>query len=213
VIGLAPFAFGVHPSLLPRHRGADPYYWTLARRDEETGVTAHRLTPEYDDGAILSQVGLSVPEGCNSWQLARALDRPSLSLLREIAGQYARGEEIEAQPQDEEQATMAPAPSDDDCELRWDESVDDVLARIRAGAPEPGAFTGYGDDTIVITRARPARAVPAALEPGDVAVSDEGVVVRTGDGAIVLLEARREGEDRTLRDRAIVEIFPGIVVI
>src|SRR5262249_25830191 len=47
---------GVHPSLLPRHRGPDPYFAAIDQGDEETGVTAHRLDGEYDTGAILGQI-------------------------------------------------------------------------------------------------------------------------------------------------------------
>jgi methionyl-tRNA formyltransferase len=210
VIRLAPNAFGVHPSLLPRHRGADPYYWALANRDAETGVTAHTLTPRYDDGAILAQRKMKIADGFNAWQLARALDRPSLALMRETAGRYSRGEKISGVPQDEERASDAPAPDDEQCEILWDKPVDEVLARIRAAAPEPGAFTGYNDDTVVILRAERARSVPAALEAGEIAQTKEGVVIRAADGAIVVREARREGDERSHRGDAVLELFGGI---
>lgn len=213
VILLARHAFGVHPSLLPRHRGPDPYFWALAKGDLETGVTAHVLTPRYDDGAILAQRRIPIPAEVNSWQLARMLDRPSLALMREVTARYARGEVIPSIPQDEERATEAPVPSDEDCEIVWDWPVDQVLARIRAAAPEPGAFTGFGDDTVVILRARRADAVPAILEPGEIVGTSEGVVIRAGDGAILVLEARREGEERIYRGRAVLELFPGIPLV
>ncbi len=53
-------------------------------------------------------------------------------------------------PQDPAHATEAPAPTDDDCEIRWDQPADEVLALIRAASPEPGAFTAVGDDSVVI---------------------------------------------------------------
>src|SRR5512135_1078472 len=53
-------AIGVHPSLLPRHRGPDPYFWAIDRGDEVTGVTAHLLDETYDTGAILRQVPLRI---------------------------------------------------------------------------------------------------------------------------------------------------------
>jgi methionyl-tRNA formyltransferase len=112
VIRLAPKALGVHPSLLPRHRGPDPYFWALASRDADTGVTAHTLTPRYDDGAILGQRRLKIPDGINSWQLAHALDRPSIALLRETVGRYARGEVVPELAQDDERATDAPSPDE-----------------------------------------------------------------------------------------------------
>jgi methionyl-tRNA formyltransferase len=214
VVRLAPNGFGVHPSILPRYRGADPYFWAIANREAETGVTAHVLTPRYDDGAILAQRKMSVPPGCDSHSLARALDRPSLALMREIAGRYARGEVIRSIPQDDEKATEAPSPGDDDCELLWDWTADEVLARIRAASPEPGAFTGYNEDTVVITRARRARTMPdAPLEPGEIVQTEEGVLIAVADGAIIVTEARREGEERAFRDHAVAELFAGIPAV
>lgn len=213
VIRLAPHAFGVHPSLLPRHRGPDPYFWTLARGDRETGVTAHLITPRYDDGDILAQRRVPVPARGNSWQLAKALDRPSLALMREVTARYARGESVQALPQDDERASDAPAPTDEDCELLWEWTVDQVLARIRASAPDPGAFTGYGDETVVILDAKRAEEVPRAVEPGDIVRTREGVLIRAGDGAIVVLEAKNEGDEKVHRGAAVAELFPGISVV
>lgn len=210
VIRLSPRAFGVHPSILPRHRGPDPYFWSLARRDADTGVTAHVLTPRYDDGAILAQRRVKMPARGNSWQLAKLLDRPSLALMREVSGRYARGEKITPIPQDDERSSDAPAPTDEDCELLWEWTVDEVIARVRAAAPDPGAFTGYGDETVVILDAKRAESAPKAIEPGEIVRSREGVIIRAADGAIVVLEAKLEGDDTVKRGSAVAELFPGI---
>ncbi len=209
VIELAPFAFNVHPSLLPRHRGADPYFWAIASGDRETGVTAHVLTERYDEGPILAQRTLAIPPDANAWRLARLLDRPSLALMREIARRAARGEEIARTPQDETRATLAPEPSDQDCELRWSWPVDTILARIRAAAPWPGAFTAYADETLVITRASAAPR-PRGLAIAQAARDGEGVIIAAADGAVRVLEARREVEDTLLRGRDVVALFPGL---
>ncbi len=99
----------VHPSLLPRHRGPDPYFWTLALGDAETGVTAHWISADYDQGEVLAQRRMPVPEGVNAWQLARSLDRPSLEALRDVVRAIERGE-ARGVAQDETSATQAPRP-------------------------------------------------------------------------------------------------------
>ncbi len=125
VLALAPHGgLNVHPSLLPRHRGADPYFWTILEGDAETGVTAHWMTPQYDEGDILAQRRIPVPEDVSAGQLARALDRPTLQMLCEVVRAIERGE-VEAHPQNHTFASAAPRPSDDDCELVWDAPVDD----------------------------------------------------------------------------------------
>jgi methionyl-tRNA formyltransferase len=210
VLKLSPDRFGVHPSLLPRHRGPDPYFWAIARGDRETGVTAHVLSEEYDTGGVLVQRRLPIPEDVNAHGLARMLDRPGLELLVETATRLSKMEVIDPVAQDETQGTEAPFPSNDDCEIQWDQPVRDVLCRIRAAAPEPGAFTGYGDDTIVIARARVFDGDASVLEPGDVALAAAGVVVRAADGAVLVESAVREGDAAPRRGTDVAALFPGI---
>jgi methionyl-tRNA formyltransferase len=212
VLALAPFAFNVHPSLLPRHRGPDPYFWALASQDRETGVTAHVLTARYDEGPILAQRTLPIPGAVDAWRLARLLDRPALSLMREIACRHGRGETLSAEAQDEAKATLAPEPEDDDCELRFSWPAATLLARIRAAAPWPGAFTEYQDRTVVVLRAEAAPR-PDGLEPGQAARVANAVVVAAADGAIRVLAARCEEEDEVCTGEALLALFPGLAAV
>jgi methionyl-tRNA formyltransferase len=194
ILELAPLgALGVHPSLLPRHRGPDPYYWAIASGDDVTGVTAHRLDATYDTGAILGQKRLPIDPTWTAWTLAKKLDRPSLSLLREVVKAHAEGRPPAETPQDAAQATEAPEPTDDDLEIRWSELADRVVRRVRAASPWPGAFTEIAGQTVAITRAEATTDFPRALEPSEAAVVGDAVVVRAQDTAVRLLEGRLEG--------------------
>jgi methionyl-tRNA formyltransferase len=209
VLGLGRLgAIGVHPSLLPRHRGPDPYFWAIDAGDAETGVTAHLLDERYDTGAVLAARALRVDPSWDAWTLAKKLDRPSLALLREVVAAYARGEPPTPQTQDESRATEAPAPTEDMLEIRWSDPAEAIARRIRAAAPWPGAFTEIGGETVVIVRARPTRDFPRALEPGEGAVRADGVgVVRAGDEALELLSGRREADEAELDGAALAELI------
>ena len=185
---------GVHPSLLPRHRGPDPYFAAIDQGDLVTGVTVHRLESEYDTGAILATRELPVDPSWNAWQLARRLDRPSLALLRDTVRRLAAGERVPEHDQDEALATSAPAPSDEDCAIVWSWPVDRVLRRVRALAPSPGAFTEMGGQILTVLEARPTSHFPRALAAGEAAVVDERAVIRAGDGALELLRGEIDGE-------------------
>ena len=141
---------GVHPSLLPRHRGPDPYFAAIDQGDRVTGVTVHRIEAEYDTGAILASRELPIDPSWNAGQLARQLDRPSLALLRDTVRRLAAGESILERAQDEALASFAPTPSDADCALAWSWPVDRVLRRVRALAPSPGAFTEIGGKILTV---------------------------------------------------------------
>lgn len=194
---LAPHgAIGVHPSLLPRHRGPDPTFWAILAGDAETGVTAHFLEDDYDTGAMLGKRTLRIDPDWSAWTLAKKLDRPSLALLREVVGAYARGAPPPGEAQDESLATDAPAPTDDELELRWSEPADAVVRRIRAAAPWPGAFTAIGEEVLTITRGRVTSNVPKALAPGEAFVRKDGVaVVRAADLGVELHGARLDDDD------------------
>lgn len=186
-------AIGAHPSLLPRHRGPNPYFAAIDAGDRETGVTIHRLTEAYDEGAILAvetlPVGLS-----NSWQLARRLDRPSLRQLRRTVARIAAGEHVPEIPQDESQATWAPEPSGDLLRADFQWPTERILRRVRALAPVPGLaleFSGVRFFVLAAERAPDAleALLPGALLPGEGAVvgSPPELLIRTGDGALRVL--------------------------
>lgn len=210
IIALAP-AIGVHPSLLPRHRGPDPFFWAIDSGDETTGVTAHLLDETYDTGAILRQVPLRIDPSWNAWTLAKKLDRPSLALLREVVAAYARGEPPEPVAQDASRATEAPAPSDDLLEIRWDQPAERIARRVRAAAPWPGAFTELGGETVVLTDVRVTRDFPRALEPGEGAVRGGVAVVRAADDALELRAGRREDDEVSLDGSALASLLGGLV--
>jgi len=193
-------AIGVHPSLLPRHRGPDPFFWAIDAGDAVTGVTAHVLDDEYDTGAILARRELAVDPTWNAWTLAKRLDRPSLALLREVVAAYARGAPPAPVVQDDAFATEAPQPDDDELEIRWTWDAARIERRVRAASPWPGAFTEVGGRSMVLSRVRVTTDYPRALAPGEACVRADGIaVVRTADAAVELLAGREEetGDEET----------------
>lgn len=194
VLEIAPRGtLGVHPSLLPRHRGPDPTYWAILSGDVVTGVTAHRLEAEYDTGAILASEELVIDPRWNAFELAKALDRPSLRVLRAVAKQIEAGQAKE-RVQDEALATDAPFPDDDALEIRWSATTEEALRQIRALAPAPGAFTDLCGEIVTVLRASRVPA-PSLLEaPGEAMLVAGLPVVRTADGAVRIDAAEVDGE-------------------
>ncbi|MCC6213959.1 MAG: hypothetical protein IT376_03765 [Polyangiaceae bacterium] len=202
-------AIGVHPSLLPRHRGPDPYFAAIDAGDPLTGVTVHRLEAEYDTGAILGQRTLPVGDR-DAWQLARALDRPSLALLREVVGRLARGERLAETRQPDGHATWAPRPTGDALRVDWRWPTERVLRRVRALAPVPGLALELGGTRFYLTAAAraPASALVRALAPGEAAAEAERrLLLRTGDGALVALAGVTE-DGEPLGQAALAALAP-----
>jgi methionyl-tRNA formyltransferase len=184
-------AFGVHPSLLPRHRGPDPTYWTILHGDKRSGVTAHMLEADYDTGGILAQTSLDVGPNWNAWTLAKKLDRPSLRLLAQVARER---EHLTPLPQDPAKVTEAPTPSDDDLELDLSMPAAQVLRHVRAAAPYPGAFFFFEDAPFAILDASllSQESTPKALVRGECALLDGRLLLQCDDGALHLKRIRDE---------------------
>ncbi len=205
ILRLAP-SVGMHPSLLPRHRGPDPCFWAIDAGDPVTGVTAHRLGVDYDTGEILASCELRIDPTWNGWRLARALDRPSLVLLRDVVSAHAEGRPPRSVPQDDRFATSAPEPSDEELAIAWSSPAARIDRRVRAAAPWPGAWTEIADRIVTLVRVGVTRDFPRALEPGEAAVRSDGVaVVRAADDALALLEGRGE-DDSPLGSRELADL-------
>ena len=185
---------GVHPSLLPRHRGPDPVSHAILAGDAETGVTCHRIAAEYGTGAILAQRRHPIPARIDTWRLGKAPDRPSLALLREVCALFGAGRPPEERGQDESLATEAPLPEDADLALRWDAPADEVLRRVRAYAPSPGVFTEIAGQAVTLLEAELVERSSGLLDrPGEACFVGGKLLVRARDREVSLLRAEIDG--------------------
>jgi methionyl-tRNA formyltransferase len=196
----------IHPSLLPRHRGASPIPAAILAGDRETGVTIILMDPGMDTGPILAQRSLHINDSDTTGALTEKLARVAADLLAETVPRWLRSE-IDPQPQDHSLATKAPLLKKEHGAIDWAIPAVDIWRRVRAYNPWPGAYTTVEGRLLHIWEAWPlpgGRAVPgtvvalsdeqrAGLPPG----ADEGAfAVQTGDGLLAVLSAQREGRRR-----------------
>jgi methionyl-tRNA formyltransferase len=149
----------VHPSLLPRWRGAAPVERTIMAGDTETGVTIHRTVKELDAGPIAAQRSFPIGEQDD----AGSVYEKSASLAVELLDAVLP--EPEFTPQDDEGVTYAEKITAADRELDWSASPDELLNRIRALSPHIGARAELHGRPVTIWKARIAG---ARLEPLEV---------------------------------------------
>jgi methionyl-tRNA formyltransferase len=102
-------AINLHPSLLPRHRGPDPLFWTYVRDDAETGVTVHWMDRRADAGDIIVQQPLPLARGRAVGSTYEELTRRGTALLAQTVEAIASGSAARAS-QDEREATSEPRP-------------------------------------------------------------------------------------------------------
>jgi methionyl-tRNA formyltransferase len=100
-------AVNLHPSLLPRHRGPLPLFWTYHGDDRIAGVTVHDLTERFDAGDIIMQHGFPLPRGYPVNRLDHDVAVSGAELLDAAVEALASGNARRIR-QDERAATSAP---------------------------------------------------------------------------------------------------------
>ena len=111
-------AINIHPSLLPRHRGASPVAAAILAGDEETGVTVMLMSLALDEGPILAQRRVPVAPEDTTGTLTERLAVIGSDLLMETLPHFASGT-IQPQPQDPSGATYAPMVHKEDALIDW----------------------------------------------------------------------------------------------
>ena len=129
----------VHPSLLPRWRGAAPVHAALLAGDKETGVAIMRLVEEMDAGPIYAIENLAIEDIDDRLSLENKLAVIGGELLLDVLDIVSEGLD---QPQEQEHsaATFTPKMQDADAQIQWNQSAIKCLNRVRAFAPDPGAW-------------------------------------------------------------------------
>ncbi len=139
----------VHPSLLPRWRGAAPVERAIMAGDEETGVTIHRTTPELDAGPIAAQRSFLIGVEDDAGVVYERAGELAAELLEEVLEGSP-----EFRPQPEEGATYADRLIPEDRLLDWDRPPTELLNQIRALSPHIGARGEVDGATLTVWRAR-----------------------------------------------------------
>ena len=193
LLSLPPLGcLNVHASLLPRYRGAAPIQRAIMNGDEETGVTIMRLDEGWDTGPLLTQGRVRIGPHEDAGSLHDRLASVGARLLVETVARLAAGEIVPV-PQDDAAATRAPKIRPEEERLDWTRPTTALYNLVRALAPGPLAETSHGSKRLQIRETRPAE--PAGdSPPGTVqAVNGGGILVRTGDGALLLTRVKPAG--------------------
>ena len=180
----------VHPSLLPRHRGAAPVAGTILAGDAEGGVTLMVMTPELDAGPIVARWPVPLTGRETTPELEDRLADLAADVVPAELERWAAGD-IAPEPQDTRMATHIHPFTRADGWIDWRRPAIEIDCQVRALQPWPGAWTTVDGRRLHVRRAT---AVPGvddvpigALLPGDVPC------VACGVGALALEIVQPEG--------------------
>jgi methionyl-tRNA formyltransferase len=183
----------VHASLLPAYRGASPIHAALLDGAGETGVTIMLMDVGLDTGPILAQARVPITEDATTGSLTATLAELGGSLLVETALHWVRGEIVPA-PQDDATATMTRLIKKEDGNVRWELPAGRIARMERAFQPWPGVFTFIAGTRVLLHGLRAAPSSEEAVSAGTLlAVGNEGLRVRAGDGDVLVESIQPEG--------------------
>ena len=183
----------VHPSLLPKYRGAAPIRWTLLNGETKTGVSTFFIGGKVDAGSILKQVETEIlPEEIYTElhdrlaQIGAGLALDSLKMVE--SGSFT------TKIQDETHATPAPKINKELTLIDWDNPAESIYNKVRAFADKPGAFTFLNGKRMKILKCRPDRSGNIPPFMGECEKNTLSAGCR--DGSIEILELQMEGKKK-----------------
>lgn len=193
LLGRPHGALNLHPSRLPRHRGATPIPATILAGDHDTGVTLIRMDDGIDTGPIVASERVSVPEGVDAPALEAVLADVAGELLAAALDPWLAGA-ITPVAQPDAGATMTRPLRRSDGRLDPAAPARLLERAIRAYRPWPGTSleleAPFG--RLVILAGHVADADPAD-QPGAIVAADRGIALGTSDGRLVLDEVQPAG--------------------
>lgn len=145
-------AFNLHPSLLPKYRGATPIPSAILAGEKETGVSLIKMVPEIDKGPVLAQVKVDILTDDTAVDLEKRLSVASLKLLYEVLPKTIENK-LKELSQDETQATYTHKFKKEDGEIDWKKSPIEIDRQIRAFYPWPGTYTFLDNKRLIILAA------------------------------------------------------------
>jgi methionyl-tRNA formyltransferase len=185
VLAIAPI-LNVHPSLLPRWRGAAPIQAALLAGETTTGVSIIQLVKAMDAGPILLQELMPIEPVDDYVSLEPRLAHLGADLLVR-----AFATSPPPRPQDDAQATYCRRIEREDARIDWSQPAQIIWHQVRAYRGWPQAFTSFDGRVLKVLRARP---VEISAEPGTLVLVDGSPVVATAHGGLRLDEVVPAGK-------------------
>lgn len=201
---LSCFRYGginIHPSLLPRWRGASPVPFAIFYGDRKTGVCIQTISEKMDCGDILASSEYNLTDTESAGTVLENLTDKSLKLLKEVLNNFPKALK-NAKPQNEENATYCKKLKRE--KINWDKSAIEILRTILALNPKPKAFSYVSGEQITFSQVsvieKKSVEYKSLIEKkhknGKILKADKqyGILVQTEEGILAIQRLQRQGK-------------------
>ncbi len=189
----------IHPSLLPKYRGATPIQTTIIDGVKTSGTTIIKMNEKMDQGPIIAQREAFLEESINYKDVEERLAKVGGDLVSEKAIPFLNGE-IAPREQDENQATYTKMLKKDDGRINWKESAEIIEKKVRALNPWPSTYSTINGKIIKILKAEIQKqtGICPVGDPGKTYLgTNHSIAVQTGKDFILIKKLQIEGKKPT----------------
>lgn len=181
----------LHASLLPKYRGAAPIHWAVMNGEDKTGCTIFFLDEQVDTGKIIKQKDIPIGDNETTGDVYSRLMEIGSSVLLDAINEI-QSDSYSALIQDDDKATPAPKIFREDCHIDFNLSVKKVHNKIRGLSPFPTAWAILDGEKVNIYRSQ--LGPIANIDPGEILVREDRLLVGCNDGTVELLEIQFPGK-------------------
>lgn len=185
----------VHPSLLPKYRGATPINQAILNGDTVTGVTTMQVDEGMDTGDIILSDEIEIDSTDTAQTLSEKLAVLSEKTLGNTINMLHLGIPLNAKPQDDSLATNTTLITKEMGHIDYTKSADEIINHIRGYQPWPCAYSFLNDKSLKIYSAV-STGIESKQAPGTVVSSDKALILSTGTNDIIINELQLAGKNR-----------------
>lgn len=183
----------IHPSLLPRWRGAAPIQRTIMSGDKETAIAIMQMDAGVDSGDVLSQEKFELSQKETYKDLAEKFSKMGAELLIKTL-KNLENSQLNAVKQDNNHSTYAKKIDKLECQINWQESAEAIERKIRGLNGCLGAYLIHNDEKIKIFEAEIIDKISTDKMPGSISPNLE---IQCGEGIIRPIKLQRPGKKPT----------------
>ncbi len=189
ILNLSNILFiNIHASLLPKWRGAAPIQRAILDMDKETGISIMKIEKELDSGPVMKTVKVKINSDSTYESLSKKMSALASSLIIESLEILSNKNEIFI-PQNNSEATYAKKIDKSETQIKWEDKAKNIIAKINAFYPDPGAWFKLKGSRIKILKAIE---VKKSGKPGE--LIDNNLTIACSQNSVQILELKKEGK-------------------
>ena len=178
----------LHASLLPKWRGAAPIERSILNKDKATGISIMKIEKKLDAGPFVKQVTVKINKDTTSGELSKKLSVLGAEALLDSI-ELISTSKVNFQKQNEKNATYAKKINKIETQINWKDKAVNIIAKINAFNPKPGAWFLFKNERIKILKAK------EIIKKGEEGkVLDDKLTVGCSVNAIQILKIQKEGK-------------------